>query len=185
MAKIHISCPLSVSESYLKSIAAMLVGMGHTINYWDRNAPTRYNETWIAVADAVVFILPSNSWSLRHSELPQGLQKEHTMCKFLKKKTFLAYRTLSGDVNIYETNDTFDGIYGVISTYSTIKSFKMAAEACHGSSVQAESKRYAIPKELVCNPRRGAEMVSVTINSNGDRKVSVVSFDKRILLLMR
>lgn len=129
MAKIHISCPLSVSEEDLDKVSCMMNGYYHMWTRWERCDPKVYKESWIQDADAVLFILPSFKWFSLLRELPTGVAEELRLAVSLKKKLFIAYKLASTkELRIYKAQFLNGEISGIADTCHVIKTFEKSSE---------------------------------------------------------
>lgn len=110
--RIALSAPMDVPMGYLCEVEDLLnenfkIPYSH-ISFWDRKSA--YDQKSFDSADAVVFILPNFSFDstkvkLRY-EIPIGVRSELNLAIKQEKKICIAYKTASGEINIYNVSYT-------------------------------------------------------------------------------
>lgn len=123
--KVYISA--STTQGYeIRCATNLLREGGHTPSHHVDG--DTYDIDNLKKADAVVFVLPSNSWSYPIHKLTQGVLRELVFCINQKKDIFIAYRTQSG-LKIYAAEIDEDlCIRGIQATYMNLDTLNALEE---------------------------------------------------------
>ena len=110
--RIAISAPMDIPMVHLCEVEDLLnenfkIPYSH-ISFWDRKSA--YDQKTFDSADAVVFILPNFSFDSTKVklgyEIPIGVRSELNLAIKQEKKIYIAYKTASGEINIYNVSYT-------------------------------------------------------------------------------
>lgn len=113
--RVYISGSTRTQDKIIKETAEILRKDGHIPSYhMDGHL---YSKNNLEKSDAVVFILPSNSWSYPIHKLTQGVLKELVFCLNHRKDIFISYRAQNG-LKVYAAEIDEDlCIKGISATY--------------------------------------------------------------------
>ena len=122
-SKIFISAPLALDWSTVTRFKSLLKKKGFEVKCWDRKH--YYDESLLNESDAVVFLLPDNSFKCSESSLPIGLRAELSRAYALDKPLFVGYiRSSDGQAAIYEAEYNGKFIGGKPSTADSLFNFE-------------------------------------------------------------
>jgi len=180
--RIAISAPMDVPMGYLCEVEDLLnenfkIPYSH-ISFWDRKSA--YDQKSFDSADAVVFILPNFSFDSAKVklgyEIPVGVRSELNLAIKQEKKICIAYKTASGEINIYNVSYTVGRIpkdYSIKGIAGTSNEFGEWTEglALVGISLKENSKSetkqdfFVDPKEREEELRQWAAAHRIMTNS--------------------
>lgn len=140
--RIAISAPMDIPMVHLCEVEDLLnenfkIPYSH-ISFWDRKSA--YDQKAFDSADAVVFILPNFSFDSTKVklgyEVPIGVRSELNLAIQQQKKICIAYKTASGEINIYNVSWTVGRIpkdYSIKGIAGTANEFGEWVDnfACH------------------------------------------------------
>ena len=149
--RIAISAPMDIPMVHLCEVEDLLnenfkIPYSH-ISFWDRKSA--YDQKSFDSADAVVFILPNFSFDSAKVklgyEIPIGVRSELNLAIKQEKKIYIAYKTASGEINIYNVSYTVGRIpkdYSIKGIAGTSNEFGEWVEglALVGISLKENSK---------------------------------------------
>lgn len=128
--RIYISCPVVIDEDDLQEIVDALEELYPEVGfyYWGRDE--HYQETLVTSADAVAFILPRQTWSMKFSDIPSGVRKEMNLASTVGKKRLLVYTSNNGGTQLYDLTSvegTTSGVQGSVNKVREwIKNYKVS-----------------------------------------------------------
>ena len=142
--KVFISAPISMDWSTVLKYETVLKKKGFEVKYWDRY--TKYDERPLDESDAVVFLLPNNSFKCSEYELPIGLRAELSRAYALDKPLFIGYiRSGDGQVSFYEADSNGKFIAGQAGTCNSLFDFGVVK----GNSKLIEVKPLSPPSGIL------------------------------------
>lgn len=95
---VYISCPISISMNTLIGVGKAISQKGYKVSYWER---VNYDPYMLLNSNYVVFILPDFGFEEYIDDLPRGLKSELKTAIDNNIKILLAYKTKSGEINVY------------------------------------------------------------------------------------
>lgn len=129
----------------------------YNISRWGRNK--YYDPELLREADFIVVVLPDFAWSGNKYSVPVGVKAEIETATRLRKKIFLMYKNMSGELNIYETKTmvaidgfrTIKGIQGTTPIFTQEISKKLSKIKEVSDNKPVETNSYVVshtPKQL-------------------------------------
>lgn len=122
--QIYLSFPMYNSDTLFEETVAACYkikhGDGGVVRYHVRGS-SDYNPEVITTCNELVFHTLDNSFSGKIDNLPSGVRKELKYAKDHGYKIWLAYKTMDGNVNLYDVNisdSIYSGIGGTSGNYA-------------------------------------------------------------------
>lgn len=179
--RIYISCPMSISLSYLMEVETFLITKNLLPLKWDRNTQYGLREKdAIMYGEGIVVILPENSFKLSFNKIPTGTESEIRLAMKYGKPIYLAYTSNEG-LGLYETIIEDNIIKGIGGTRN-----KMFDAYNRGELIKSkESHRFThidlLDKpQVITNP---CAEIPINLPKTCTLKKTFI-YDKRILLLI-
>lgn len=163
--RIAISAPMDVPMVHLCEVEDLLnenfkIPYSH-ISFWDRKSA--YDQRAFDSADAVVFILPNFSFDSAKVklgyEIPIGVRSELNLAIKQEKKICIAYKTASGEINIYNVSYTVGRIpkdYSIKGIAGTSNEFEEWVNGFELIGIDAQTKFEDAAVKLAINSAYGA-----------------------------
>ena len=163
--RIAISAPMDVPMGYLCEVEDLLnenfkIPYSH-ISFWDRKSA--YDQKSFDSANAVVFILPNFSFDSTKVklgyEIPIGVRSELNLAIKHEKKICIAYKTASGEINIYNVSYTVGRIpkdYTIKGIAGTSNEFGKWVNGFELIGIDAQTKFEDAAVKLAINSAYGA-----------------------------
>ena len=163
--RIAISAPMDIPMVHLCEVEDLLnenfkIPYSH-ISFWDRKSA--YDQKAFDSADAVVFILPNFSFDSAKVklgyEIPIGVGSELNLAIKQEKKICIAYKTASGEINIYNVSYTIGRIpkdYSIKGIAGTSNEFGEWVNGFELIGIDAQTKFEDAAVKLAINSAYGA-----------------------------
>lgn len=163
--RIAISAPMDIPMVHLCEVEDLLnenfkIPYSH-ISFWDRKSA--YDQKAFDSADAVVFILPNFSFDSAKVklgyEIPIGVRSELNLAIKQEKKICIAYKTASGEINIYNVSYTIGRIpkdYSIKGIAGTSNEFGEWVNGFELIGIDAQTKFEDAAVKLAINSAYGA-----------------------------
>ena len=159
--------------------------MGAAVRYWVRGS--NYSDQDLRDADAVVVILPGNSFNYEVCNLTAGAKSEIKLANVLKKPIYIAYTSVTVEqLGIYESVLGFGRISGIAGTTHKLSSIVQEHNRASNKEAMRPFTHDVCEKAVVVAPLNPLQALYFLHHRAMlvEQRINLVKPDKRLLIMM-